>query len=185
MVRACEKWSEHVDIHHLPPKLFNSARRISMKITVLSILILMLVAGLAMVQMDANTENQIKKMSETEMLKTQGSYAVDGCEEFSHVPVNSPHRTDFCKTKDCQTIWNGLGWSSYKQWGHAYVWCLGKVNNSKDCLTANREGEGYQECGRKREYWGPYCNGWFARPFLYNLLIESVQNTPHNPLITL
>ena len=30
-----------------------------MKLTVLSILILMLVAGLAMIQMDANTENQI------------------------------------------------------------------------------------------------------------------------------
>lgn len=43
-----------------------------MKLTILSILILMLVAGLAMVQMDANTENKIQVLSETEMLKIQG-----------------------------------------------------------------------------------------------------------------
>ena len=58
-------------------EVFNSARRISMKLTVLTILILMLMAGLAMIQMDANTENQIQVtenqiqvLGETEMLTT-------------------------------------------------------------------------------------------------------------------
>lgn len=144
----------------------------------------MLIAGLAMVQMDANTENQFQVLSEIEMLKTQGAFSVDACEEFTHVAEGDQNRHENCKTKDCQTYWNGWGWSSYKQRGHTYVWCNGAtVNPAKDCLTATNEEEGYQECAERQEYWGPYCNSWFARPFVWNVIIPAVQNTPHDPYI--
>lgn len=104
-----------------------------------------------------------------------------GCEEFTYVAVGDPNRLDFCKTKDCQTFWNGKGWSSYKKIGDTYTWCTGKVNPAKDCLTASNENEGVQSCGIRQEYWGPYCHSWFARPFLWDLKIAAVQNVPHDP----
>ena len=75
-----------------------------MKLTVLSILILLLVAGLAMIQMDANTknqsqvtENQIQVLRETEMLTTQG---LGICEEV----VNNPATTGRCADVPCKLV---------------------------------------------------------------------------------
>ena len=68
-----------------------------MKITVLTITILMLVAGLAMVQMDANTENQIQVLRETEMLTTQG---LGDCE----IATFDTDAAGKCATKACFQI---------------------------------------------------------------------------------
>ena len=141
----------------------------------------MLVAGLAMVQMDANTENKIQVLSETEMLITQGALSVNGCEEKAFVYPGDPNRWDICKTKDCQTFWNGFGWASYKQKGDIYTWCTGVKNPSKDCVTASNINEGLQSCGVRQEYWGPYCHSWFARQLLRDLKIAYVHDRPHDP----
>ena len=105
-----------------------------MKLTVLSILILMLVAGLAMIQMDANTEeanteNQIQVLRETEMLTTQG---LGTCEEV----VNEPARSGGCADISCRSA----GW-----------WEITDPNMSQTIIVElfeTQSGRAYERCGR-------------------------------------
>ena len=99
-----------------------------MKITVLSILILMFMAGLAMVQMDANTENQFQVLSETEMLTTQGFGA---CQRV----VGDKDTDGVCADKACYTVASTLGVSRIKRKRVAekYTKCKG-VDPTRDCF---------------------------------------------------
>ena len=156
-----------------------------MKITVLTILILIFMAGLALVQMDANTENQIQVLSEKEMFRTQGAATTDICEKDKFVEDGHPKRLDFCKTKDCQLEWTGFGWKSYKQFGHLYNWCLDNFNRNWNCKTAEwgNINEGTQSCGHRQEYIGPNCISFLAIPQLRDLIIPQVERIPRDPTI--
>lgn len=156
-----------------------------MKITVYTLVILSLIGGLTLLSVNSNTDTELpyQSLSEAEMLTTQGTWSVSNCEEVSLVGEFDVGRWDFCKTKDCTTIWNGRVHASYKQFGGPYRWCNGKVNPNKDCRIASTEAEGTQSCGHRQEYWGGYCISWLARPLLRDLLIADAQNKPHNPNI--
>lgn len=132
-----------------------------MKITVLSILILMLMAGLAMVQIDANTEDQIQVLRETEMLTTQG---LGVCQKL--VTDADGLDEDPCGDKNCRwlywtTIWVWEGEGSQRKWvpklvdvfgkrtAVAYNKCEGQ-SFDKDCFTNNNIPP--QKCAEETEY---------------------------------
>ena len=96
-----------------------------MKITVLTILILTLMAGLAMIQMDANTENQIQVLRETEMLTTQG---LGPCE----VATLDTDLVGGCATKACFPL-GILNWAAERT-GEDYTACRVKSNDF-DCIV--------------------------------------------------
>ena len=151
-----------------------------MKLTVLSILIFMLLAGLAMVQMDANTDNHIQELSETEMLTTHGTATTEACERRTNVGDGEDGpRSNICNSKDCWLEWNGQGWSSFKQIGLGYVWCMGEYDANNDCYIFDID-QGTQDCAFRQEYWGPFCHGWFARPFIWVVLVEGVIDKPRD-----
>ena len=95
-----------------------------MKLTVLSILILMLVAGLAMIQMDANTENQIQVLRETEMLTTQGLGDCELAQWGTDVAGD-------CATKVCFQL--GFFNLAAQQTGQDYMGCRVQ-SNTMDCV---------------------------------------------------
>jgi hypothetical protein len=156
-----------------------------MKITVLTILILMLMAGLAMVQMDANTENQIQVLRETEMLTTQGAATqVDECTERSFVPEGGigPKSWACDSSNGCVNetdIHNGIDFS-YKIVGVGYNWCMGQVNVNKDCNIWPRE-RGFQRCAAVLSYWGHDCDKWRPRHASWikiNIVVDALRIAP-------
>ena len=109
-----------------------------MKLTVLSILILIFVAGLAMIQMDANTENQIQVtenqiqlLRETEMFTTQG---LGLCEYL----VKRPDETGNCGNISCKKV-EGSSVVYHDQTAVAYNKCTGfNPRNVRDCFPRVR-----------------------------------------------
>ena len=82
--------------------------------------------GLAMIQMDANTENQIQVLSETEILTTRGQGDGD-CE----VPFLNPDpQHDKCKNKDCYYVIPLLIASKHVK--RTYLTC-GRKDPNHDC----------------------------------------------------
>ena len=154
-----------------------------MKITVLTILILMLMAGLAMVQMDANTENQIQVLRETEMLTTQGAAPqVDECTERSYVYDGDPGPKSWaCKSSDCvnETDISSGAEFSYKIDGYGYNWCMGQANVNTDCKIWPRS-IGYQNCALLTAYWGHDCidNEEWRHRYCKWIKINPVTNEP-------
>ncbi len=128
-----------------------------MKLTVLSILILLLVAGLVMIQMDANTENQIQVLRETEMLTTQGL----GPGDCKYV-TNNPDTTGYCGNKSC-TLKSTYGFGSRKvdvyekQTAVAYNKCSQGQHPFRDCLhkTDSNGNLEWQTCATIKEYHKP------------------------------
>ena len=126
-----------------------------MKLTVLSILILMLVAGLAMIQMDANTENQIQVLRETEMLTTQG---LGPCEQV----VNNADMAGGCGNESCN-FERTHGSDSrqvdvyVKQTAVAYNKCSQGQHPFRDCLhkTDSNGNLKWQTCAIIKEYYKP------------------------------
>ena len=122
-----------------------------MKISVLTILILMLMAGLAMVQMDANTENQIQVLSETEMLTTQGL----GVCEIVVGPNKDP--VGDCADKACYTVTSvlGIAYTLAKHVADPYEKCKG-FDPNHDCFELIVKDEDcnelFQACAYKHEY---------------------------------
>ena len=118
-------------------------------------------AGLAMVQMDANTENQIQVLSETDMITTQGAAPqVTECTEASYVYDGGfGPKSWLCNSSDCENLTDidsGLVYS-FKQDGFGYDWCMGQANLRKNCEiwpTAN----GVQVCALVKLYWGHDCD---------------------------
>ena len=129
-----------------------------MKLTVLSILILMLVAGLAMIQMDANTENQIQVLRETEMLTTQGlgdcelaQWGTDvagGCATRAcfKLPLNLAAEVtgqDYLRCKDPSNTMNCIEGTVYDDNGNPQTQTcavLTLYNNGK-CVLENKAGD--------------------------------------------
>ena len=158
-----------------------------MKITVLSILIFMLVAGLAMIQMDANTEdanteNQIQVLRETEMLTTQGlgtcETVVQGAARFGH-----------CAEKSCQSI----GWYEVPQEGMsqpllvelfitqstiAHNQC-GKFSWTTDCVPNMNVPQ--IPCASGILYYDPDCTVIFGDYTLYTNDVQTVSGCPFEP----
>ena len=133
-----------------------------MKLTVLTILILMLMAGLAMIQMDANTENQIQVLRETEMLTTQG---LGPCEQvLSH--TDQPR--DPCGDKECHyrgTVQIEADSQTHTlhvygiQWAIAYNQC-GGYHPNKDCVHKIRNNQlQWQLCALVEVYLDQFCEG--------------------------
>lgn len=136
-----------------------------MKLAVLSILILLLVAGLAMIQMDANTENQIQVLRETEMLTTQGLGVCQKLVNEADQPGDEP-----CGDKSCYhlytiVVWNGSQPSLVDIFGWrravAYNQCKGN-DPDKDCFTNNNRS---QKCAEVWEYSDNNCFSFYAGPF--------------------
>ena len=124
-----------------------------MKITVLSVFILMLAAGLAMIQMDANTENQFQVLNETEMLATQG---FGDCERVVHLPAADGE----CADKRCYTVTRikntPFPYIVAKHVALKYYHC-GAFDPNKECfefqLVDENGKEHVQYCARKHEYY--------------------------------
>ena len=129
-----------------------------MKITVLTILILMLMAGLAIVQMDANTENQIQVLSETEMLTTQG---LGACQLAQHGPDDDGE----CADKACYVVLP-LPHIVAKHEAMAYKRCKDPSPNN-DCIEVhvfNENGEELaQVCVVKKYYFFSCETGTFFK----------------------
>ncbi len=148
-----------------------------MKLTVLSILILLLVAGLAMIQMDGNTENQIQVLRETEMLTTQG---LGDCEEV----VNSADVAGNCGSIPCTPAGNiGSVYYYYKQTAIAYDKCDGfNPYNTTDCvLRKDISGNTiWQPCAELIYYSWHLLNGCdeMYRDYSYKIQVEDVSNVP-------
>ena len=149
-----------------------------MKLTVLSILILLLVAGLAMIQMDANTENQSQVLRETEMLTTQG---LGTCQKV----VNRADTTGVCADKWCYEIgFYELTDESQSQpiilpiygiqWAVAYDQC-GGFDRFMDCVPEGTR----QPCANG----AAYLNCYDVNSYLYTYVIEApdVQVVPGCP----
>ena len=126
-----------------------------MKITVLTITILMLVAGLAMVQMDANTENQIQVLRETEMLTTQG-LGVDCKRPWPNdVPAHNK-----CKPKDCHVVVsiNGIPLIVSERVSHVYEQCtlFSPIDECVPKIFKHEDGsleQIWQPCATTTYYW--------------------------------
>lgn len=150
-----------------------------MKITVLTILILMFMAGLAMVQMDANTDNQIQVLSETEMLTTHGGEEINACEERSNVGDGEEGPgADLCDSFGCRNIMEDGVWISYKQGASGYVWCMGLPNANFDCKIWDVP-QGTQECALQKQYNGRFCLPWKHREDIW-IMINGVTNEPRD-----
>ena len=121
-----------------------------MKSTFFAILVLVLMIGLTLVEMNANTQTPFQALSEAEMLTTQGAGA---CEREKTEFVNAGH----CASIACETWWNGLGWSSKRMSGGSKIIC-GTRSTIKDCFET---GENNQLCAEGAQYYGPYCQAWF------------------------
>lgn len=122
-----------------------------MKISVLTILILTLMAGLAMVQMDANTENHIQVLSETEMLTTQGLGACEIVVGPNKDPVGD------CADKACYTVKSvfGIAYTLAKHVADPYEKCKG-FDPNHDCfelIVKDKDGNKLlQVCAYKHVY---------------------------------
>ena len=151
-----------------------------MKITVLSILILLLVAGLAMIQMDANTENQIQVLRETEMLTTQGL----GPGPCKYVE-NYADMTGFCGDILCD--YSGMDDTNthyyYRQTAIAYDRCsVDNPYNTTDCvLRKDQDGnQMMQPCAEMTFYSASFQVGCdpLYQTGSYKVMTEDVSNVP-------
>ena len=163
-----------------------------MKLTVLTILILMLMAGLAMIQMDANTENQIQVtenqiqvLGETEMLTTQG---LGHCEYV----VNSADQTGNCSAESC-TFKRTSGEDSQTvdvyeiKVAVAYNKCSAFNNrNVRDCwdrVKSDGITPAIQRCAYINEYHKPSSSNWSGCHDIYyfttrDVLVQDVYDVP-------
>ena len=123
-----------------------------MRLTVFSTLILVLMVGLTLVQMDANTNTAFQTLSAAETLATQGAgRTVSACtrmQEGSHF-ADRPE----CGDIDCWKERDGNGWVSFKQIGNKFAVCLGG-SSSLDCITTD---EYTQDCAERYKFIGPNC----------------------------
>lgn len=138
-----------------------------MKSTIFAILVLVLMIGLTLVEMNANPQTQFQTLSDTEMLSTQG--VGDGCEEYR---ITSEEH-DFCASKACDTWWNGHGWSSSRRIGGDYAVCGVESSSKVICVVTDAY---LQQCAEGRDYIGPHCQSWFMRPQTVRLWVSAVYN---------
>jgi len=134
-----------------------------MKLTFYAILILALIAGLALLQVDSNTDTPFQALSQTEMLATRGAGT---CETYRPVYPSSGS----CASSDCETSWNGSGWSSSKRSGGGHAVC-GEESSSTDCFTSD---EYNQQCAEQYDYVGPYCISWFRTGYITRIWTNGV-----------
>ena len=117
-----------------------------MKLTVCATLLLLLMAGLTLIQATSNTDAAFQALSKAEMLATQGA---GQCA----VMVDDPDR---CPSTTCRS--NDTG--SYRDYGGSHPVC-GDYGSSddRDCYYGQRN----SECGYTQWYmtsWG--CISWLA-----------------------
>jgi len=134
-----------------------------MKLTFYAILILALIAGLALLQVDSNTDTPFQALSQTEMLATRGAGT---CETYRPVYPSSGS----CSSSDCATSWNGSGWSSSTRSGGGHAVC-GEESSSTDCFTSD---EYNQQCAEQYDYVGPYCISWFRTGYITRIWTNGV-----------
>ncbi len=143
-----------------------------MRLTVFATFILVLMVGLTLVQMDANTNTALQNLSEAEMLATQGAGRdVADCtrmQEGSHFA----DRPECGEIEDCWKEWTGKGWVSFKQIAGEFAVCLGK-SNTLDCITTD---EYSQVCALRYEYHGGNC--WKRTGTIYEVEVDAVYTVP-------
>ena len=148
-----------------------------MRLTVFATLILTLIVGLTLVQMDANTNTAFQPLSDAEMFATQGAgRSVSPCTQMqigSHL-ADRPE----CGDKPCFREWTGKGWLSYIQEGHEFAICLGG-SSSTDCITTD---EYTQICALKYEYHSGWC--WKRTRRIYEVEVDAVYTVPTAHLCT-
>lgn len=81
-----------------------------MKWPVFALVLLALMVGITMVQVDSNTESRFQPLNEAEMLTTQGA---GDCEKTILWFAGDPG----CSSIGCETSWSGSGWVSMKRKG--------------------------------------------------------------------
>ena len=142
-----------------------------MRLTVFATFILVLMVGLTLVQMDANTNTAFQPLSDAEMLATQGAGRnVSACtrmQKGSHF-ADRPE----CADIDCFPQWTGKGHMSYIQEAHEFAVCLGK-SSSLDCITTD---EYTQVCALRYEYHGSTC--WKRTGAIYEVQVDAVYTVP-------
>ncbi len=153
-----------------------------MKVIVCTLVFLFLIGGLTLMHVDSNTELPFQSLSAVEMLTTQGAGQCEKVDTF----LNGGPKAAECSTKDCWFEWNGKGWSSFKRMALGYDWCNKTFDANKDCITYTHHRDvdeenpplliGTQDCAFLQEYWGAYCIGWFARPFVGVETVEFVKD---------
>ena len=118
-----------------------------MKWTIGSLVLLALVVGLAMVQVDSNTESRFQPLNEAEMLTTRG--ANTPCADYIIVNWSGS-----CYSSGCVTSPGG----AYQQYASRHAICGAQgSSSSRDCKTGTYN----QECGHTRHYESSWCISWF------------------------
>ena len=116
-----------------------------MKLTVFAILLLALMGGLILVQIDSNAKTPFETLSGAEMLATQGAGL---CEEWGYTEDDWG---DPCGDTDCRNHW----WYSVKREGKQYALC-GIDSTTRHC---DYDWKHKQTCAVKIVYVGPSCIG--------------------------
>ena len=132
-----------------------------MKSTIFAILVFVLMIGLTLIKMNANTETPFQALSAAEILTTQGA---GSCEDWG---IYESEWGEPCGDSDCRDHW----WYSVSREGKEYRYC-GVAASDRDCrmVAANK-----QTCAIKRVHLGPGC---IAPPRSINLTIGSPESFP-------
>lgn len=123
-----------------------------MKSTIFAILVVVLMAGLTLVQMNADTETPFEVLTDAEMFTTQGAgycpsqiYCIEGRSGYS------------CSQKDCDPDWSTL--TSVKQEAQGYECCSSRYDSDTVACRSDDSLANLQVCATRYHYANPFCWG--------------------------
>lgn len=120
-----------------------------MKSTIFAILVVVLMAGLTLVEMNANTPTPFSVLTDAEMLTTQGA---GRCPTLVTCIEGGS-----CSQEDCDPHWSTL--TSVKQEARGYECCSEYVRSDTEMCRYHDTSLNLQICAIRYHYSNPFCLG--------------------------